>query len=40
MDISHVKEGEVTIVTMKGRLDAEACPDADKAIKTVLKGDR
>ncbi|MBT8365610.1 MAG: STAS domain-containing protein [Deltaproteobacteria bacterium] len=39
MDINHVKEGEITIVTIKGRLDAAAALVADKAIKEILKGD-
>jgi hypothetical protein len=33
MDINHVKEGEVTIFTINGRLDAVAAPDADKTFK-------
>jgi anti-anti-sigma factor len=39
MDINHVKEGEITIVTIDGRLDAAAASVADKTIKNILKGD-
>ena len=39
MDINHVKEGEITIVTVNGRLDATTAPVADRAIKKILKRD-
>ena len=39
MDINHVNEGEITIVTVNGRLDANTAPVADKIIKKILKGD-
>ena len=39
MDINHVKEGEITIITINGRLDAAMAPIADKTIKKILKGD-
>jgi anti-anti-sigma factor len=39
MDINYVKEGEITIVTVNGRLDANTAPVADKTIKKILKRD-
>ena len=39
MDINHSKEGEITIVTVNGRLDAATAPVADKTIKKILKRD-
>jgi anti-anti-sigma factor len=39
MDINYVKEGEITIVTVNGRLDANTAPVADKTIKKILKSD-
>jgi len=39
MDIKHSKEGEITIVTVNGRLDANTAPVADKTIKKILKKD-
>ena len=39
MDINHLKEGEITIVTVNGRLDANTAPVADKTIKKILKSD-
>jgi anti-anti-sigma factor len=39
MDINYVKEGEITIVTVNGRLDANTAPVADKTIKKILKMD-
>jgi anti-anti-sigma factor len=38
MDINYVKEGEITIVRVNGRLDANTAPVADKTIKKILKG--
>ena len=37
MDITHVKEGEITIVTVNGRLDVTTAPAADKTIKKIRK---
>ncbi len=39
MNITHVKEGEITIVTVNGHLDANTAPVADKTIKKILKRD-
>ena len=39
MDINHVKEGEIAIITINGRLDAATAPVADKTIKKILAGD-
>ena len=39
MDINHLQEGEITIVTINGRLDATTAPVADKTIKKILKRD-
>jgi len=39
MDINHVKDGEITIVTVNGRLDATTAPVAGKTIKKILKRD-
>ena len=39
MDITHVKEDEISIITINGRLDAATAPAADKTIKKILNGD-
>ena len=39
MELNHVKEGENTIISIKGRLDAATAPVADKAIKKILDMD-
>jgi anti-anti-sigma factor len=39
MDIAHVKEGEISIITINGRLDAATAPVADKTVKKILEGD-
>ena len=39
MDITHVKEGEISIITISGRLNAATAPVADKSIKNILEGD-
>ena len=39
MDINYGKEGEITIVSVNGRLDANTAPVADKTIKKILKRD-
>jgi anti-anti-sigma factor len=38
MDIKHSKEGEITTITINGRLDAATAPVADKTIKNILEG--
>jgi anti-anti-sigma factor len=37
MNITHVKEGEISIITINGRLDAATAPVADKTIKKILE---
>ena len=39
MDINHLQEGAITIVTVNGRIDATTAPVADKTIKKILKRD-
>jgi anti-anti-sigma factor len=39
MEITHAKEGEISVITINGRLDAATAPVADKTIKTILEGD-
>ena len=39
MDIYHVKEGEIAIIKINGRLDSTTAPVADKTIKKILEGD-
>ena len=39
MNINHVKDGEISIITINGRLDANTAPVADKTIKKILKRD-
>jgi len=39
MDINLVMEGEISIITINGRLDAITAPIADKTIKKILKRD-
>jgi len=39
MDIHHVKEGEITIITINGRLDGATAPVAEETIEKILKGD-
>ena len=38
MDINHAKKGEITIITINGRLDGTKAPVADKTIKKILEG--
>ena len=38
MDINHAKKGEITIITINGRLDGTTAPVADKTIKKILEG--
>jgi len=39
MELNHVQEGEITIITIKGRLDAATAPVAEKAIKKITDTD-
>ena len=39
MELTHVKEGENLIITIKGRLDAASAPVADTAIKKIMEED-
>jgi anti-anti-sigma factor len=39
MELTHVKEGENLIITIKGRLDAASAPVADTAIKKIMAED-
>ena len=39
MEITHAKEGEISVITINGRLDAATAPVADKTIKNILEGD-
>jgi anti-anti-sigma factor len=39
MDINHLKEGEISIITINGRLDAATASIATKTIKNILEGD-
>ena len=39
MELTHEQEGDITIITIKGRLDAAAAPAADTAIKKIMDGD-
>ena len=39
MDLTHIKEGENVIITIKGRLDAATAPVADNAIKKIMEED-
>ena len=39
MEINHLQEGAITIVTVNGRIDATTAPVADKTIKKILKRD-
>jgi len=34
-----MKEGEIEIITVNGRLDAATAPVADKVVKKILEGD-
>jgi anti-anti-sigma factor len=38
MDITHAKKGEISVLTINGRLDAATAPVADKIIKTIMEG--
>ena len=40
MELTHQKEGENLIITIKGRLDATTSPEADNAIKKIVEEDR
>jgi anti-anti-sigma regulatory factor len=39
MDITYVKEDEISIITINGRLDAATAPVANKTIKKILKNE-
>jgi anti-anti-sigma factor len=39
MELTHVKENENMIITIKGRLDAATAPVADNAIKKIMEED-
>ena len=39
MELNHVEEGENTIITIKGRLDAATAPVADDAINKIMDRD-
>ena len=36
MELTHVKEGEIVTITIKGRLDAATAPVADNEIKKIM----
>ena len=38
MDIQHVKENEISIITINGRLDGVSAPVAEKTIEKILIG--
>lgn len=37
MEINHRKEGDILCITIKGRLDADSSPEAEKSIKEALQ---
>jgi anti-anti-sigma factor len=39
MELTHEKEGENLMITIKGRLDAATAPVADNAIKKIMEED-
>ncbi len=39
MDINHMKEGEIEIISVNGKFDADTAPVADKIVKKILEGD-
>jgi anti-anti-sigma factor len=39
MELTHVKEDENVIITIKGRLDAATAPVADNAVKKIMEED-
>lgn len=39
MELNHLQEGKITIINIKGRLDAAAASAADNAIKKIIEGD-
>jgi anti-anti-sigma factor len=39
MELHHSQEGEITIITIKGRLDAASSPVAGNAIKKIMQED-
>ncbi len=40
MELNHVQQGDITIVTINGRLDAATAPAADSAIKKIVDRER
>ena len=36
MELSHEKKGDNLIITIKGRLDADTTPEAEKAIRKII----
>ena len=39
MELTHLKEGENSIISVKGRLDAVSAPVAENAIKKIMEED-
>ena len=39
MELTHVKEGEIVTITIRGRLDAATAPVADNEIKKIMDND-
>ena len=39
MDINRMKEGEIEIISLNGKFDADTAPVADKIVKKILEGD-
>ena len=39
MELTHLKEGENSIISVKGRLDAVSAPVAENAIKEIMEED-
>ena len=39
MELTHDKNGETLMITIKGRLDAATAPVADTAIKKIMEED-
>ena len=39
MELNHVQEGEIAVITIKGNLDAATAPVAGNAIKKIMEED-
>jgi len=39
MELNHLQEGKITIINIKGRLDAAAASAAGNAIQKIIEGD-